>query len=126
VRFHVHNVDGLIARLVNIGGAERQCGAIWRPGRVPVAVDSGFSIGYLLGRAAVCGNNVNPFWLSRNRGEEGNLLSVGRPMRHRHVQRRPSELEALAPIRRGSEQRSFGNGHVGNPFPVLREFKVGT
>ena len=53
----------------------------------------------------------------------GDETSVGRPVRHCNSQGRLGELQALAPIRRGSKKRSSRDGNGGYPFSIFREFE---
>jgi len=45
-------------------------------------------------------------------------------VRQINSQGRLGELQALAPIRGGSNKGSSRDGNVGNPFPIFREFEI--
>src|ERR1035438_2425547 len=105
VRFQVQHMDGFPGQRIIIGGAEGKRRPVRRPGRVPVATLSALPVGQLPGRATVKGHYVDPAGLPRTSSREGNLFSVGRPVKQTNPRRR-GELEAPAPIRGGSKKRS--------------------
>src|ERR1700756_5519555 len=111
-------MDRSLARLIPISAPKGKRSAVRRPGWVKVTPRAGFSVANLPERTSFKRRYINTRRLPLRRCRENNLFAVGRPARQRRLQMRNRELKALASIRPRSENRSFGNGHIGYPLLV--------